>query len=122
VKEVLETKFLPEFLNRIDEVIVFHPLDRQHIHRIVEIQVDRLRKQLEANDLHLEVTPAAIDAIAAVGYDPTYGARPLKRVIQQRLQNPLATELLRGEFPAGSTIRIDADAGEFAFSRVAGKK
>lgn len=121
VKEVLETKFLPEFLNRIDETIVFHPLDRKHIHRIVEIQVDHLRKQVEQNDLHLDVTPAAIDAIAAVGYDPTYGARPLKRVIQQRLQNPLATELLRGEFPPGSTIRIDAEGGEFAFTRVDAK-
>jgi len=122
VREVLEAKFLPEFLNRIDEIIVFHPLDRKHIHRIVELQIDRLRKQVEQNDLHLEVTPAAIDAIAAVGYDPTYGARPLKRVIQQRLQNPLATELLKGEYPPGSTIRIDAEGGEFNFARVEAKK
>jgi ATP-dependent Clp protease ATP-binding subunit ClpB len=118
VKEALEARFLPEFLNRIDETIVFHPLERKHIRRIVEIQIQRLRKQLEANDLHLDVTEAAIDAVAAVGYDPTYGARPLKRVIQQRLQNPLATELLRGEYPPGSTIRIDAQNGEFTFARV----
>ncbi|MGC3969015.1 MAG: AAA family ATPase [Pirellulales bacterium] len=117
VKVALEGKFLPEFLNRIDETIVFHPLDRSHIHRIVEVQIDRLRKQLEQNNLHLDITEAAINAIAAKGYDPTYGARPLKRVIQQELQNPLATELLRGEFPAGSTIRVDAQDGEFAFSR-----
>ncbi|MBN8627133.1 MAG: ATP-dependent chaperone ClpB [Planctomycetes bacterium] len=118
VKVALEGKFLPEFLNRIDETIVFHPLDRSHIHRIVEVQVDRLRKQLEQNNLHLDITEAAINAIAAKGYDPTYGARPLKRVIQQELQNPLATELLRGEFPPGSTIRVDAQEGEFAFARV----
>jgi ATP-dependent Clp protease ATP-binding subunit ClpB len=118
VKVALEGKFLPEFLNRIDETIVFHPLDRSHIHRIVEVQVDRLRKQLEQNNLHLDITEAAINAIAARGYDPTYGARPLKRVIQQELQNPLATELLRGEFPPGSTIRVDAQDGEFAFARV----
>jgi ATP-dependent Clp protease ATP-binding subunit ClpB len=118
VKEALEARFLPEFLNRIDETIVFHPLDRKHIRRIVELQIERLRKQLEQNDLHLDITEPAIDAIAAVGYDPMYGARPLKRVIQQRLQNPLASELLRGEYPPGSTIRIDAEGGEFAFSRL----
>ena len=118
VKEALEARFLPEFLNRIDETIVFHPLDRKHIRRIVELQIERLRKQLEQNDLHLDITEPAIDAIAADGYDPMYGARPLKRVIQQRLQNPLASELLRGEYPPGSTIRIDAEGGEFAFSRL----
>jgi ATP-dependent Clp protease ATP-binding subunit ClpB len=118
VQEALEGKFLPEFLNRIDETIVFHPLDRKHIHKIVEIQIARLRKQVEQSDLHLDVTPAAVDAIAVQGYDPTYGARPLKRVIQQRLQNPLATELLRGQYPPGTTVRIDAQNGEFTFARV----
>jgi ATP-dependent Clp protease ATP-binding subunit ClpB len=118
VKEVLRTAFLPEFLNRIDETIVFHPLGRKQIHRIVELQVQHLAAQLEENDLKLEVTQAAINAIAAEGYDPIYGARPLKRVIQQRLQNPLATELLRGHFPEGSIVRIDYEAEEFTFERV----
>jgi ATP-dependent Clp protease ATP-binding subunit ClpB len=116
VHEALEGKFLPEFLNRIDETIVFHPLERKHIHKIVELQIVRLKKQVEQAGLHLEVTPAAIQAIANAGYDPTYGARPLKRVIQQRLQNPLATELLRGEYPPGSTIVIDSEGDEFSFS------
>ena len=118
VKEAMEGKFLPEFLNRIDETIIFHPLDRKDIHRIVELQVARLRKQLEQNDLQLEISPESLDAIGEQGYDPTYGARPLKRVIQQKLQNPLATELLRGEFPPHSTIRVGTDDGEFTFQRV----
>jgi ATP-dependent Clp protease ATP-binding subunit ClpB len=122
VQEALEERFLPEFLNRIDETIVFHPLDRKHIHKIVELQLERLEKQVEQNDLHVEITPAAVNAVAAEGYDPTYGARPLKRVIQQRLQNPLASELLRGEYPPGSTILIDFVDGEFVFSRTEGKK
>ena len=117
VKEVLEAKFLPEFLNRIDETIVFHPLERKHIHRIVELQTARLRKQVEHNGLNLDITPRAVDAVAAAGYDPVYGARPLKRVIQQRIQNPLATELLRGEYPPGTTIRVDFEADEFTFAR-----
>ena len=122
VQEALEERFLPEFLNRIDETIVFHPLDRKHIHRIVELQLARLEKQVEQNDLHLEITPAAVNAVAVEGYDPTYGARPLKRVIQQQLQNPLASELLRGEYPPGSTILVDFVEGEFTFSRTETKK
>ncbi len=102
---VLTGQFLPEFLNRIDETIIFHPLDRQHIRRIVEIQVARLAKQLEGAGMHLEVTDAAYAAIAAQGYDPTYGARPLKRVIQQQIQNPLATEILKGEFAEAARSR-----------------
>jgi ATP-dependent Clp protease ATP-binding subunit ClpB len=119
VMEALEGKFLPEFLNRIDEVIVFHPLKREQIRRIVDLQISRLQKQLEQNDLHLDVTETARNEIANRGYDPTYGARPLKRVIQQQLQNPLATELLRGRFTPGSTIRIDFQDGEFTFERAA---
>jgi len=111
-------QFLPEFLNRVDEVIVFHPLSREEIHQIVLLQIDRLQELLEKNKIALEVTPAAIDAIAEAGYDPTYGARPLKRVIQQRLQNPLATELLKGEYPEGSKVRIDSLDGEFTFESI----
>jgi ATP-dependent Clp protease ATP-binding subunit ClpB len=111
----LKGHFSPEFLNRIDETIIFHPLQRQEIRRIVDLQVAHLRKTLEQNGLRLLVTEAARNQIAADGYDPTYGARPLKRLIQQRLQNPLATELLRGEFQPGSGVKIDCQNGEFSF-------
>jgi ATP-dependent Clp protease ATP-binding subunit ClpB len=119
VMEALEGKFLPEFLNRVDEVIVFHPLKREQIRRIVELQVQRVQRQLEQNGLRLEVTDAAMNAVAEQGYDPTYGARPLKRVIQQRIQNPLATEILKGEFNEGSAIRVDYVAEDFTFERIA---
>jgi ATP-dependent Clp protease ATP-binding subunit ClpB len=117
VMEALEGKFLPEFLNRVDEVIVFHPLKREQIRRIVDLQIQRVQRQLEQNGLRLEVTETARNAIAAQGYDPTYGARPLKRVIQQRIQNPLATELLKGEFTEGDTIRVDYVDEDFTFER-----
>jgi ATP-dependent Clp protease ATP-binding subunit ClpB len=113
VTEALQSRFLPEFLNRIDETIIFHPLGREQIRRIVDLQIDRLERQVAGNDLTLVVTEAARDAIAAEGYDPTYGARPLKRAIQQRLQNPLATELLKGEFPPGSGVKVDYHGGSF---------
>jgi ATP-dependent Clp protease ATP-binding subunit ClpB len=116
VMEHLRREFLPEFLNRIDETIVFHPLDRNQIRHIVDLQIDRLAKLLAGRELQLEVTEAARQEIANRGYDPTYGARPLKRVIQQELQNPLATEILKGAFPEGSTVRIDYDGSEFEFA------
>ncbi|HEY4310108.1 MAG TPA: ATP-dependent chaperone ClpB [Pirellulales bacterium] len=119
VQVQLESRFLPEFLNRVDEVITFHPLDAKQIRKIVQLQVDRLQKQVEQAGLGLEVTEAALDAVALIGYDPVYGARPLKRVIQQKLQNPLATELLKGTFTEGSTVRIDYEDGDFKFERVA---
>ena len=118
VTEALEGKFLPEFLNRIDETIIFHPLRREQIRHIVTLQIERLQRQLAQSDLRLEVTEAAINEIAARGYDPTYGARPLKRVIQQQIQNPLATELLRGQFAEGSLIRVDFRHDDFTFERV----
>jgi len=117
VVDNLKGHFAPEFLNRIDETIIFHPLQRTEIRRIVDLQIERLQKQLAENDLTLVVTEAARNQIAVEGYDPTYGARPLKRVIQQRLQNPLATEILRGEFASGSGIQIDYQNGDFTFER-----
>jgi ATP-dependent Clp protease ATP-binding subunit ClpB len=114
VTEILREKFLPEFLNRIDETIVFHPLDRSQIGKIVDLQLQHLEKLLAEQEITLEVTPAARQQIANEGYDPVYGARPLKRVIQQRLQNPLATELLRGRIPGGG-LRIGYRDGEFTF-------
>jgi ATP-dependent Clp protease ATP-binding subunit ClpB len=120
VRESLETRFLPEFLNRIDETIIFHPLASKQIHAIVKLQVERLKKQLAAKHIELEVTDAAIDRIADLGYDPTYGARPLKRVIQQQIQNPLAVELLKHGAAAGSHLKADCQDGEFVFERVEG--
>jgi ATP-dependent Clp protease ATP-binding subunit ClpB len=119
VMEELRHNLRPEFLNRIDEVIVFRPLSREQIGEIVEIQLERLRKLLADRKLALELTPAAREKLASEGYDPVYGARPLKRVIQQRLQNPLALRLLQGEFHAGETILVDVDpAGQFTFMPV----
>ena len=113
----LREELRPEFLNRIDEVIVFHPLSRDQIGRIVEIQLGRLRHLLAERKLGLELSPAAHTRLAEEGYDPIYGARPLKRAIQQRIQNPLALELLQGAFSEGDTICVDADSNGFSFTR-----
>lgn len=115
LKDILKEKFLPEFLNRIDETIVFHPLTRDQIGRIVDLQLIRFSKLLEERDVRLEVTGAAKQAIANEGYDPTFGARPLKRVIQQRIQNPLATELLNGHIVPSGGVRVDYANEEFSF-------
>ncbi|HCS55117.1 MAG TPA: ATP-dependent chaperone ClpB, partial [Planctomycetaceae bacterium] len=113
--EQLRQHFLPEFLNRVDEVIVFHPLDRSVIRQIVDLQINRLQKQLAEHDYQLEVTENSRALLAEEGYEPQYGARPLKRVIQNRLQNSLANAILSGEFPEGTTIIIDEQNGEFTF-------
>ena len=116
VKDALSASFLPEFLNRIDDTIIFHPLDKQHIRRIVQIQVNRLVGQAAKAGIKLECTETALDEIARLGYDPVYGARPLKRVIQQQLQNLLARELLAGSFPEGSAVRVDFVQDGFTFT------
>lgn len=117
VMETLQTRLLPEFLNRVDEIMIFHPLQKGQIRKIVELQVARLRKQLTDKGIQLDVTETALDEIASEGYDPTYGARPLKRVIQQRIQNPLAVELLKREFEEGSSVKIGYLGGDFTFER-----
>lgn len=117
VNEALRVAFLPEFLNRIDETIIFHPLDKSQIRKIVALQVASLARQLEQQSIQLTVTDEAMDTIAEEGFDPIYGARPLKRVIQQRIQNSLATEILRGELNEGDQLTIDAQHGEFVFQR-----
>jgi len=119
VKESLQAHFLPEFLNRIDETIVFHPLDERHIARIVAIQVKKLEEQAARAGIALECSQKAIAEIARLGYDPIYGARPLKRVIQQQLQNPLARDLLAGRFPEGSRVKIEFVQDGFVFEPVA---
>jgi ATP-dependent Clp protease ATP-binding subunit ClpB len=117
VDEALRAHFKPEFLNRIDETIVFHQLGREHFHRIVDIQLERVAKLLAERRVAIEVTNEAKDLLAEKGYDPHYGARPLKRVIQRMLQDPLAMKILEGEFPEGSKVTVDArvsgDALEF---------
>jgi ATP-dependent Clp protease ATP-binding subunit ClpB len=118
VMEELRAYFRPEFLNRVDDVIVFRPLAREQIGHIAEIQLGRLRKLLADRKITLELTDAARNQLAEEGYDPIFGARPLKRVIQQRLQNPLALKLLQGEFRDGNTVLVDVDLdGSFTFSK-----
>jgi ATP-dependent Clp protease ATP-binding subunit ClpB len=109
VKSLLQAHFRPEFLNRIDETIIFHTLTRDQLTRIVDVQLNHLRKRLAARSLKLVVTDAAKALLGEEGYDPTYGARPLKRVIQQRIENPLSSRILRGDFAEGDTIHIDVD-------------
>ncbi|MFM8572375.1 MAG: AAA family ATPase, partial [Pirellula sp.] len=107
VAESLKNKFLPEFLNRVDETILFEPLKRDQIHKIVNLQLKRLEKQLSEVHFKLTVSDKAVNAIASEGYDPVYGARPLKRVIQRRLQNAIATELLKRDSHEGGSIHVD---------------
>ncbi len=116
VMDALRREFLPEFLNRIDEVIVFHPLGRAEIREIVDLQLVKLEKQLEDQGYSLSVSKAAKDVLAEEGYDPVYGARPLKRVIQQRLQNALANEILAGNFPESCKILVDVERDGFVFN------
>jgi ATP-dependent Clp protease ATP-binding subunit ClpB len=109
VLQLLKTRFRPEFLNRLDEITVFQALGREHIRKIVDLQLAHLRKRLADRGITLEVTTAAKDALAKEGYDPAYGARPLKRLIQREAQNPLAVALLEGKFKDGDTVRVDVD-------------
>lgn len=114
--DALKHHFRPEFLNRVDEVIVFHPLQRTEIRKIVELQIDSLAKQMKEQGYELHVSDEAKTLLANEGYDPNYGARPLKRVIQNRLQNSLAQAILSGEFPEGSVIKVDTQNEEFTFA------
>ncbi|MDY6942532.1 MAG: ATP-dependent chaperone ClpB [Pseudomonadota bacterium] len=108
VMEIVGQHFRPEFINRVDDVVVFHPLGREHIRRIVDLQVAYLKRRLADRDLALEITPAALDYLGEAGFDPVYGARPLKRTIQHRLENPLAKQILEGRFMPEQTIQVDA--------------
>ncbi len=107
VLEELRRVFRPEFLNRVDEIVLFHALTREHLSKIVLIQIEQLKARLAERHLNIELSPAAVDFLSEVGYDPLYGARPLKRAIQQHLQNPLAKELVAGKFQPGDTIYVD---------------
>jgi ATP-dependent Clp protease ATP-binding subunit ClpB len=116
VRGLLKGAFRPEFLNRIDETIIFHPLSKDQLTRIVDVQLEYLRKRLAKRNIKLTVSDEAKRMLTEEGYDPTFGARPLKRVIQQRIENSLASRILRGEFGEGDTIHIDADVARHDFT------
>jgi ATP-dependent Clp protease ATP-binding subunit ClpB len=116
--DALRDFFRPEFLNRVDEIVEFAALTRDEIAHIVGLQLQRLRDRLVERGITIEVTDTAKKAVAEEGWDPAYGARPLKRAIQRLIENPLALRLLEGDFDDGDTIRIDAQDGELAFVRV----
>src|SRR5437773_4170903 len=117
IMQELRTTLRPEFLNRIDEVVIFRPLGRQDLDRIVDIQLDHLRKRLSDRRIGLDVTPAAKTLLAREGYDPTFGARPLKRTVQRLVQDPLALKLLEREFKDGDTVTVDAEGDHLVFRR-----
>jgi ATP-dependent Clp protease ATP-binding subunit ClpB len=118
--EAMRDRFRPEFLNRIDEIVVFQALEREQLSEIVELQLARLRERLAERRIELELTDAAKETIAEAGWDPTYGARPLKRAIQRLVENPLALRLLEGEFADGDTVRVDAgEDGDLVFEKAA---
>lgn len=118
VTRVLQAHFRPEFLNRIDEIVIFHPLTRQHIAAIVDIQLRRVSDLLAERGYILEVSEAAREYLAEVGYDPDFGARPLKRAIQRELQDPLAMQILSGDFTEGDIIRVDRGEEGLTFTPV----
>jgi len=122
VMEIVGGHFRPEFINRIDEVVVFHPLGREQIRAITAIQIGYLRKRLQDRDMDLTLTEKALDRLGLAGFDPVYGARPLKRAIQQQLENPLAQEILAGHFKPGDVIRVDEETDRLAFTRSASKE
>ena len=117
--ESMREHFRPEFLNRIDEIVEFKALSRDQLGEIVELQLERLRERLAERGLKLELTDGAKQAIGDAGWDPTYGARPLKRAIQRLLENPLALRLLEGDFGEGDTISVDAQNGDLVFMKAA---
>ncbi len=117
VMEVVGQYFRPEFINRVDEVVVFHPLMRSQIRAIANIQIQHLRKRLLERDLELEITEAALDKLGESGFDPVYGARPLKRAIQQQLENPLARDILSGFYAPGDVVKVDADHQALIFGK-----
>jgi len=115
VQSLLKDHFRPEFLNRIDEIILFHSLNKEQLAKIVDVQIEHLRKRLANRSIRLELSDGAKKLLAEEGYDPTYGARPLKRVIQQRIENPVAGKILAGEFGEGDIIKIDVDPAKHDF-------
>jgi len=122
VMEVVQQSFRPEFINRIDDIVVFHPLGSKQIRAIVDIQLLYLKKRLLERNMDLVLDDAARDLLGEAGFDPVYGARPLKRAIQQQIENPLAQRILQGEFMPGDRIRVSAQDGELGFSKLEERK
>jgi ATP-dependent Clp protease ATP-binding subunit ClpB len=118
IDDALRATFKPEFLNRVDDIIVFHKLGLEELRVIVDIQLKRFEKLLAARDLKIELTPAAIAFLCERGYDPAYGARPLKRAIQRYLQDPLAKAIIAGQFKPGNKIRVESEGDELKFGTV----
>ena len=119
----LRGHFRPELLNRIDEILIFEPLSREALREIVKLEVAKVERRLASKEITLQVDEAALDVLAQEGYDPVFGARPLRRLIERRVQNPLAGGLLAGEFHAGDTVRVrvdDAREGTLRLERLAG--
>jgi ATP-dependent Clp protease ATP-binding subunit ClpB len=117
VLDVVGQHFRPEFINRIDEIVVFHPLDKEQIKSIGEMQINRLRARLAEREYGLSVSEEAMDYLATTGYDPVYGARPLKRSIQQHIENPLAQEILSGKFVPGDVIEVKFKKDRLVFAK-----
>jgi ATP-dependent Clp protease ATP-binding subunit ClpB len=118
VMESLRQQFRPEFLNRVDDIIIFHTLTREQLGLVVDIQVRALAQWLATRKISIEITHAAKNALASEGFDPVYGARPLKRTIQRRIQDPLAVLLLKGEYKEGDKILVEYDGDDYRFSHV----
>ncbi len=116
VMEIIATHFRPEFINRVDEAVVFHPLGHEQIRAIAKVQLDYLRSRLQERDIKLTISDRALDLLGEAGFDPVYGARPLKRAIQHQLENPLANEILSGRFTAGDEINVDVGDGHLVFA------
>ncbi|MCM2335288.1 MAG: AAA family ATPase, partial [Pseudomonas sp.] len=117
VMGVVQSHFRPEFINRLDDIVVFHPLDKAQIREIARIQLKGLDKRLAERGLKLKLSDDALALLGNVGFDPVYGARPLKRAIQQQLENPLAQRILSGEFAPGDTVQVDAAGGQLVFGK-----
>jgi ATP-dependent Clp protease ATP-binding subunit ClpB len=115
VMDIVSQHFRPEFINRVDETVVFHPLAKEQIREIAKIQLQQLETRLQEQDFSLQISDEAIDILGEAGFDPVYGARPLKRAIQQYLENPLAQMILRGEYMPGDVINITANDSELVF-------
>ena len=114
----VKANFRPEFVNRIDEIVVFHPLDEKNIAAIAKIQLKSLEARLAKLEIRMKISDAALKEIAQAGFDPVYGARPLKRAIQQQIENPLSKEILSGKYVAGETVVIDMRGGNIVFSKL----
>jgi ATP-dependent Clp protease ATP-binding subunit ClpB len=117
VMAAVQGHFRPEFINRLDDIVVFHPLGQEQIRAIARIQTAYLSKRLAERQIRLEITEAALALLGEAGFDPVYGARPLKRAIQQQLENPLANRILAGEFGQGDSLLVDAQGGGLVFRK-----